>query len=226
MKEKLNFLFIVVGIVVTFVLFSVGPNVAHALIISADSVSGDDPFNTASRLIDGSGLNTTGDVSTWTHDFRDGSGLDANWTAPTPDPEPFDIDLDFSLGGLYNLTNIHIWNYTNTTGFFVNRDTTGIDVFTSTDGSVYTPKGSFSLVATNNAVDPEGTQTFALSGAASHVRLTITANHGPAEHGAQVGLGEVRFEDTTAPIPEPTTMLLLGSGLIGLAGFRRKFRKK
>ena len=34
-----------------------------------------------------------------------------------------------------------------------------------------------------------------------------------------------KIDSSAAPVPEPGTMLLLGSGLLSLAGFRRKFKK-
>jgi len=39
------------------------------------------------------------------------------------------------------------------------------------------------------------------------------------------GMLDITVAGTTVPVPEPTSMVLLGSGLLGLAGFKRKLRK-
>jgi hypothetical protein len=41
---------------------------------------------------------------------------------------------------------------------------------------------------------------------------------GPGEKGPE--------SNSPAPVPEPATMLLFGAGAVGLAAFRKKFRKK
>jgi len=99
-------------------------------------------------------------------------------------------------------------------------------------------EGSVTLTVLDDQGNPS--QTIIFSGLPANAvfgRLGIIADTGSGETIKSVeissdGFKEVKHVDFSyaegvTPIPEPTTMLLLGSGLIGLAGYgRKKFFKK
>jgi len=81
-------------------------------------------------------------------------------------------------------------------------------------GEFGTNGGRMLLGVSDNLYHP----TMSLPSDADHYNLLVNELNWLGSGSVDIPLG--------TSIPEPTTMLLLGSGLIGLAGFRRKFRKR
>ncbi|MCD4716654.1 MAG: PEP-CTERM sorting domain-containing protein [Desulfobacterales bacterium] len=73
-------------------------------------------------------------------------------------------------------------------------------------------------------LDGEGWMMVSVAASAiDHVIWSSINNEGPYYDNTLLADS---FEFTADPVPEPATMFLLASGLIGLAGFRRRFKKR
>ncbi|MFC1825655.1 PEP-CTERM sorting domain-containing protein [Thermodesulfobacteriota bacterium] len=123
-----------------------------------------------------------------------------------------------NLSGPYSMFNYSpAINNAGTVAFFAQLDTGGVGIFTGpdpiSDKVIATGDLLFDSIVTNLVFDRFGLN-----------------NGGQLAFWASLANGNsviVRVDpQVVEPIPEPTTMLLLGSGIIGLVGFRRKFRKK
>jgi large repetitive protein len=137
--------------------------------------------------------------------------------------------ITFSFGGLYSVNSFSFWNQNGGgPGEMGTSGIRGVQVLTSTDGIVFTPLVggplTFAQVTGSTNLPPEIFSFAAVN--ATHFRFMVLSNWGETQVNV-TGFGEVGFNGAAA-VPEPATMLLLGSGLTGFAARalrRRKTRK-
>ena len=131
--------------------------------------------------------------------------------------------ITFDLGGQFSVDSFSFWNHNSGNG---STGIQNVQVLFSTNGVDFTLlPGGPTVFARAIGVDLPP-QIFSFTAVqATHFRFIVLSNYGDIFHS---GFAEVGFNGVTNgvhAIPEPTTMLLFGTGLAGIAAKMRRRRQ-
>jgi hypothetical protein len=145
---------------------------------------------------------------------------------------PVGVELSFEYLGFEA-------GYTNSSFITANVTVVPTDLFKNKGGGASSVGDTVTTTTTGNPLgftfdidtDGNGVIDYTVSNPSSNIFLALLS---PSV--ALIGLEDIRnlgdkdyddlmFTVSANPVPEPTTILLLGSGLVGLVGLRKKFKK-
>lgn len=190
-----------------------------------------DAGTSLSSLINGNGLSgTPTDDGTTAGGITHGGTLTDHWVTTDPGAGGGDyfadvagtLQLDFVLGGSFDLTTAYIWGYGFSSINAMKNSATVIDVSYSSDGTTFTNTETINISLPTATTTPVDVSALNAPTGTTHVRFLFTDNGFDGTPGGdRTGLGEVRFGGTIS-VPEPSSTALLGLGALALILRRRK----